>query len=216
MKIKAIFLGAFLIVIAMSGNVAAGLVEYGLSNEMFFDTTLDLYFYDPHEFQGQRRGEVDTWLASHPIWRYAAPKEISHLLSNNLPVGDPAGTDWMIMGDPTSQGAYETASGSMRYLHHWSGWMEDTPRDPDYWPHNDHADWATLTMGYNIPTAGQDGTYADFALGYDYGEYAVGGAWLVTDVDPLSTPIPTTLVLLGSGILGLSTFKRRKKEKAPK
>ena len=210
MKSNKLSLWAILLLISTSGFADAKLIDYGSTNEMFFDSTLNRYYYDPHEFQGQTRAEVDVWLANHPNWRYAAPNEISQLLSNDLPIGDPTGTDWMIMGEPTSKSAYQTAGGSIRYSYDWGGWMTYIPTDDTFFPHYDHEDWAAITMRYNVPSAGLDETYVDFYPGYDYGEYAIGGAWLVTDIDPISTPVPAPLLLLCSGVLGLSTFKRRR------
>jgi hypothetical protein len=131
MKTNTFFLLVSLLLLAISGTAKAGLIDYGLNNEMFFDTTLNQYFYDPHEFQGLTREEVGVWLGKHPTWRYAEADEVNHLLSNKLPIGDPAGTDWMIMGEPTSKDAYETAGGAKRYIFNWGGWMTKEPRNPD-------------------------------------------------------------------------------------
>lgn len=209
MKNNTFFLSAILIMIVFLGVAKADLIDYGLNNEMFFDTTSNQYFYDPQEFQGQTREEIGLWLDNHPTWRYAKPHEISQLLSNDLPIGDPSGTSWMIMGKPTSEVAYETAGGSSRILFHWEGWMSEIPQDPAFFPHYSYVDWAELTMGFNIPSAGLDEIYFSTTPGYQYDEYAVGGAWLVTDIDPLSTPVPMTLLLLSSGILGLAGIKNR-------
>jgi hypothetical protein len=209
MKRSTFFLCATLTLLSMIGAAKADLIDYGLNNEMFFDTALNEYFYDPSVFQGQTRKQVDEWLGQHPAWRYAHYDELDQLLSYNLPIKDPAGTDWLIMGEPTSASSYKTASGSTRYSFMWSGWMTTYTQDPEFFPHYSYVDWGDITMAYNIPDAGQDGTYFMLRPGDEYGMISPGGAWLVTDHDPLSTPAPATLLLLGSGLLGLARFKRK-------
>lgn len=66
---------------------APRLEDAGDDGEFLVDHATGLFWRDPEHFVGLTRGEVETWLAGHPGWRWATAAEF-YRLGCRLTVGD--------------------------------------------------------------------------------------------------------------------------------
>ena len=140
--------------------VADTLVDYGSNNEYFFDTTTRFYWYDPAEFVGMSRQEVDVIVQQSSIWNWATSAQVDELVGKASAGGSDLDS---AMG--TQQFTLITNGG-----YRWIGYYESTIQ-PDGWLVQTGANRSSIT----------DSGFQNYVASWN------PGAWLVSTVDPLST-----------------------------
>lgn len=124
----------------------------------FYDMGTDLYWYDPGEFHGFPRVDVETWLSTHPAWRWATESEVFGLLGKSTMDGQPLE---LTLGDRTAS----HTSGGPR----WIGFFDGTGLIDGLLIQSD------IEPGFDILNTGSTQANAG-AFG--------AGAWLVSETDP--------------------------------
>jgi hypothetical protein len=188
----------FLLFLGMVGTVNGSIVDWGNSNELFHDTDTSLYWYDPIEFQGWSRSEVDAWLSSNTSWAYATYNQLFELYEH-LPIEYPISIPWLSMGAYTSIEVGDTL------LYKWEGYMA-----PEIVNANTY-DAAVLSKTDTVATQAGGKMVGKWSQATTlwYGD-TPGGAWLVSQTNPV--PIPAAIYLLGAGFAGLVGIRRKLKK----
>jgi hypothetical protein len=75
----------------LAANSHAELVEWGDSGEYFHDTETGLYWWDPAEFEGWTRSEIESFLQSDVHWNWATSDQIDALVGKSSQGGVPPG-----------------------------------------------------------------------------------------------------------------------------
>ncbi len=124
----------------------------------FHDLLTDLYWYDPSEFFGVDRADIEIWLGANPAWRWATRDDVYRLLGKRTSDGSPLVE---VMGPPST-----TLS-------------NDRPRWMGYFAEDGIVNGMLLQ-------ADIDPLFDIFSTGSTQANAAAfnPGAWLVTDVDP--------------------------------
>lgn len=140
---------------------APRLENAGDDGEFFLDHATGLFWCDPERFVGMTRGEVETWLAGHPGWRWATAAEV-YRLGCRLTVGNVE---------------LEAVLGAPQF---WA--TDNRPRWLGYYAQESQPDGILLQCGYGPPhiLATQIGTQGSVAAWNP-------GAWVVTEDDPTPT-----------------------------
>lgn len=172
-------LAAFALVTPIAKAV---LIDHGPTGEYFKDTDTGNFWYDPVQFVGMSRTQVNTFQSSSPIWSWASSTQIQLFLGKSSSAGTPLED---VMG--LRQYSTSTTSGPG-----WLGFYESTDQS-DAWrvqSFTDVPDFELITgtgplnvLGSNEPV----------------------GAWLVSTIDPVRG-VPdkgSTVLLLGAGLLAL-------------
>lgn len=193
MSIKHIIVTPVLLLTALSANAA--LVDLGSSGEYFHDTNSGLYWWDPANFVGQTKAQIDTFVLANPSWKYATAAEIDDLMgqsSSGVPLTD-------IMGAHQFQTFNTTDGNGSR----WIGYFDETSADPGL-PGNPDG-WLAQTVlggGLNDPSTIGDTGFQNNVISWN------PGAWINSTVKPV--PVPAAVWLFGSGLIGLIGFARRR------
>ncbi|GEM_PF-3086163 len=180
---KLLILSIVALSIVMSSSARSELVDYGLDGEMFHDTITGLYWYDPGEFLGWSREEIDLFLADNPEWKLASQLEIVSLYLNYTYISgsQPGSSMVAYLGEPT----YITSTHI-----YWRGYYLNTPYS--YPSSNAYLNENLWCEG------GFSGVSTSARLPID-GQLI--GAWINTDIDPLSEPDPEEILINTVGIV---------------
>ncbi len=174
-------LGALLV----AGPASAALIDHGVAGEYFHDTATGLYWYDPAQFVGQSRAEMDAYVAANPHWDWATSAQIQALDGQ----ASSGGVDLeQVMG--TRQ--YTLTGGGPRWLGYY-----DEPGQPDGWivQANGSPDIVSST-GFQHEAANSPDIVG------------VGG-WMVSRVNPVPEPHVLSLAV-PAAIVALSRLRRRR------
>lgn len=106
----------------------AHLHDYGPEGQFFYDAETELYWYDPDQFVGVPRNEIDLFVQQNPIWNWATELQIDALSGKASHDGSPLTT---IMG--ASQSTF--LNGDERWIGYYdqssqpNGWFVETSDD---------------------------------------------------------------------------------------
>ncbi len=174
----------------------AALIDLGASGEYFRDTNSGLFWWDPANFVGQTKAQIDTFVSSNPNWKYASAAEIDGLLGQSSVGGIPL-TD--VMGAPQFI-TFDINDGNGA---RWVGYFDETTADPGL--PGDPDGWNVQTVlggGLNdLTTIGDTGFQNDVA-NWD------PGAWINSRINPV--PVPAAVWLFGTALLGFIGYSRRR------
>lgn len=173
----------------MASPAAAALIDHGAAGQYFHDTATGLYWYDPAQWVGETRAQMDAFVTASPHWRWASSAEIDALDGQSSLGGVPLES---VMGARQ----YTLNGGGPRWLGYYA---EVAPHD-----------------GWLVQAGGPPDTINDTGFQIDAASYpgitGVGG-WMVTRVDPV--PEPQTLSLVASAaLLAASRYRRRWRRRA--
>ncbi len=200
---------ACLMVVSFSANSA--IIDNGTYTT---DTATDLDWLDVTASINRSYNDVVTQFGiggDYEGWRYANTSDFTQLWHNILG-NNPTGLTWTINASSSSD------------LLPWIQVFGDTSINENFWVN------AIYTRGFldsapgftSRPYSAQvyiDDTYSlhntDATYGWHYGDnrYSTMGSWLVRDAsapEPPPVPIPASLWLFGSGLIGLIGLARRK------
>jgi len=182
---------ALLMILGIAGTAGAALMT--ISDDIFFDDINNLYWYDnPGAFNStslttqlnQINGlSVTVGSDLYNQWTMANQNDVSNLVNANW-----VGTTWLNVFD----GLWE---------------LENL---------DDNRDWSLYARAQSSPTKfGSDVRLRvdDFGVDWQlsYGNYTGSvGAWVIQAEPASPVPEPATLFLLGSGLVGLAGFGRKK------
>jgi hypothetical protein len=181
-KVSCLITTVFLL-IALAGGANAALIDQG--NGTILDEATGQYWYqDLDAFDSQTYGEqIASIAALGDGWRMASETDIDNLLNYSFDdiTNVFARTYYNQFPAPTEYywGRYEKAA-------------------PNSYHHKLYIQWNNNTQQWigNELTTNPDSQRSDFL-----------GAWVVTDSNPV--PIPSAVLLLGSGLIGLVGIRRR-------
>ena len=214
---KMLVLFVFLTGFVFSGGVlnANAALIITSDNLAVFDTTSNLYWWrNLSTFSGDINGQVNgvnmTYAAQNNLiatlsggtWHMATWDDMltlkndntaANINSNFLPIGNSMISN---PGDPpvfvnVFVGRYDLGVGNMNVTQHYVGTM----------------DWDTTHGVQNYP---QNGSSIDLSSAASDDGYGGIGAWVVT-ANYTPVPLPPTVLLLGSGLLGLAGWRRFRK-----
>ena len=176
--------GLMLGALVLASPAGAALINHGSAGEYFHDTATGLYWYDPAQFVGQTRDEMDAFVAASPIWVWATSDQIDALAGQATEGGEDLE---LVLGDRQ----YTLEAGGPR----WVGYYAH-PGQPDGW----------IVQANNLPdVVSGTGFQNDAASVPDI--LGVGG-WMVSRVDPV--PEPHVMSLMAAGAFLVASRLRRR------
>ena len=178
-------LGMILGSLLLASPAAAALIDHGPGSEYFHDTATGLYWYDPAQFVGQTRAQMDAFVTASSHWEWATAAQIGALDGQSSVGGVPLES---VMGSRQ----YTLGNGGPR----WLGYYAESGQ-PDGWAVQ------AFTSLDTVSNTGFQNDAANFP-----GITGVGG-WMVSRVDPV--PEPQLLSLVASGaLLAVARLRRRR------
>ena len=107
--------------LSFSSKANATLFDYGNTGQYFFDDITNLYWYDPIEFSGWTRLQVDQFIIVNSNWEYGSLTDIKNFVSN-YGVSNPQ-TDVLsaYLGDPSAVFISSTYE-----IRQWRGYFSST------------------------------------------------------------------------------------------
>lgn len=178
-------LGMMLGVWLLASPATAALINHGAQGEYFHDTNTGLYWYDPAQFVGQTREEMDAFVTANANWEWATVADLQNLNGQSAE----GGVDLeLVMGARQ----YTLTEGGPR----WLGYYAETGQ-PDGWIVQAMTPDLISSTGFQNNAA-------------DSPDITGVGGWMVSRVDPV--PEPQLLSLVAAGAFVAASRLRRRRE----